>query len=117
MSSSDPRYLLFTAFVALLLPFVPGGRLRLAALVLLSLLFYASFSPWYLLILGFVTLSTFGLALVFSSEAAGRLRKPVFILSVVIALLPLLTFKYLGGMLDEPMPTQLGWLVNAALPV
>lgn len=117
MSSSDPRYLLFTVFVALLLPFVPSGRFRLAALVLLSLLFYSSFSPWYLLILGFVTFSTFGLALVVSNEAAGQARNPVFVVGVIIALLPLLSFKYLGGMLNEQAPTQLGWLVNAALPV
>ena len=118
MPSSDPRYLLFAAFVALLLPFIPGGRPRLAALVLLSLLFYASFNPWYLLILAFVTLSTFGLALVFSASTE-RLRKPVFVLSIIIALLPLLSFKYLGGMLDERLSTQIWWLslLNTALPV
>jgi D-alanyl-lipoteichoic acid acyltransferase DltB (MBOAT superfamily) len=118
MPSSDPRYLLFAAFVALLLPFIPGGRPRLAALVLLSLLFYASFNPWYLLILTFVTLSTFGLALVFSASAE-RLRKPIFVLSIIIALLPLLSFKYLGGMLDERLSTLIWWLslLNTALPV
>jgi len=119
MSSSDPRYLLFAAFVALLLPLVPAGRPRLAALVLLSLLFYASFSPWYLLILGFVTLSSFSMALVFSASETERSRKPVFILSVIIALLPLLSFKYLGSMLGEQFSTQPAWLslLNAALPV
>ena len=119
MSSSDPRYLLFAAFVALLLPFVPSGRFRLATLVLVSLIFYASFSPWYLLILAFVTISTFSLALVFSAGGAERLRRPTFVLSIIIALLPLLSFKYLGGMLSDQLPTQPAWLslLNAALPV
>src|SRR5437016_10628375 len=118
MPSSDPRYLIFLTLVAMMLPWVSQARLRVAALASLSFLFYMNFSVWYALILAIVTTSSFGFALFFSSLPSGRLRTTSFMLSLIVALAPLLSFKYLGSLVEELrwLGSWLTW-IQVALPV
>src|ERR1700686_987671 len=96
MPSSDPRYLIFLALVASLLPFIPAGSRRLATLLVLSVAFYMGFSWWYGPLLALVTLFVYGAAILCEMLVSPSIRRGIFAIGVVGTFLPLLGFKYLG---------------------
>ncbi len=99
-----PSFLIFLILFAILLPVVQG-RLRLPYVVVASLIFYAWWYPPYtLLLVGLVVLSWVGARMV--SEHPEWL--PTLI---VVALMPLLLFKYTDFVL-----ASLQFFIGADLP-
>src|SRR6266481_3235635 len=120
MSLSDPKYLLFLAAVVIGLPFLPPRRWRLAALALVSLYFYMTFNPWYGPLLVSVAAFTILAGRVLARLSAGDARTSVFCAAIVIALAPLLLFKYFGVLsmfAATAGKSYLGYAIDLALPI
>lgn len=120
MSLSDPRYLLFLAAVAAILPFIPAGRQRFAAVAFVSFVFYMGFHPSYALLLGYITIAAYVAGRILApdlrdnSRAASAWR---FISAIILLLAPLLDYKY-TGLLARLLPgpaIESGPLLSAAL--
>ncbi len=92
--SSAEFLFLFLPFV-LLLCFLLPKRAKNTALAAVSLLFYAFGEPIYVLLLFFFSLFVWGAGRVLPDRSRG-----VFVGAVILSLLPLLFFKYLGFFLS-----------------
>jgi alginate O-acetyltransferase complex protein AlgI len=118
MAFSDPRYLFLLGFVAVVLAVLPQGRWRLLTVIAVGLGFYAGLNPkyWYALIVVTAVAYAGGLAL-----SADKPRRGVlFILVVVLALLPLLIFKYASTLyhwLPAGAPNYWSTFENLILPI
>jgi D-alanyl-lipoteichoic acid acyltransferase DltB (MBOAT superfamily) len=109
--SSDPRYLIFVLASAAAIGLAARPRPRQALTCLLSYAIYATFSPWYPLML----LATTGVAFVGTNGMRGiphgHRRTLVFWSTLALSLLPLLFFKYVAPQSGVP-----AW-ASLALPV
>jgi D-alanyl-lipoteichoic acid acyltransferase DltB (MBOAT superfamily) len=120
MSPSGPLFLLFLGAVAIALAFMPVGRVRLAAIVIVSLVFYGGYNPWYVPLLLWMVALSFAAGVYLGGTVEGARRSTVFYSAIILALLPLLLFKYLGafsgivGILDRTTPIS---LVDLVLPI
>jgi D-alanyl-lipoteichoic acid acyltransferase DltB (MBOAT superfamily) len=120
MAFSDPRYLLFLGFVAVVLFFLPRGRWRLLASILVGFGFYACLNPayWYALIVVASLAYAGGIGVSLSS----RQREVLFTLVILLTSLPLLIFKYAStayGLLPPGGETAARWSIfaNLILPI
>jgi|HubBroStandDraft_4_1064222.scaffolds.fasta_scaffold04915_4 alginate O-acetyltransferase complex protein AlgI len=120
MSLSDPKYLLLLAAVVLVFYLVQGHRARAALLLSVSYAFYWHLSGYLALALIFVTLVSYGGGLLLFRGQKAPYRGVLFSIIIILALLPLLTFKYLAfvmgpiaaayGVLPPAMPEALSIL-------
>ena len=69
-------------------------RLRNAALLIGSLVFYAWGEPVFVLVMAFVTLTVYAGTLAFSAAKSSALKRALFILTIVVSLSALVYFKY-----------------------
>ena len=95
MPFNSYRFVVFAATAVLLYNLVPG-RYRALFILLASYLFYADASLPHLLLLGLVTIATYGAGIVVSARRTPRLLA----LSVVGVTLPLVAFKYYGFLME-----------------
>lgn len=93
MVFSGIPFLYFFLPVLLLLYFISPNKLRNPILLVFSLIFYASGEPKNIIVMLVSVLIAYLTALWFSS-LAGKKRKTVFVLSIVLSVLPLVYFKY-----------------------
>jgi alginate O-acetyltransferase complex protein AlgI len=100
MSLSNPKYLIFLAIVVVLFYLLRPGRARGALLLIASYFFYFNLSSFYTLVLAVVTAVTYAAGILLSAHEHPRRRGVFLVGACVIVLAPLLTFKYLGFLLD-----------------
>ncbi len=103
MSLSDPRYFLFLGLIFLLFYTLRVGEPRRWFLLAASYFFYFELSRFYTLVLFFVTLATYFGARLLRSFPAQKHSFTLFALVILIALFPLIVFKYLGVFLDSSL--------------
>jgi alginate O-acetyltransferase complex protein AlgI len=87
-------FLILTFLVYYLLP----GRFRWACLLFISVVFYLSFIPVFLLVIAFIVIGNYLMSFWLKNERSGKNKKIVIILIVTINLLILAFFKYFNSL-------------------
>jgi alginate O-acetyltransferase complex protein AlgI len=108
MEFYKPPFWAFLAAAAWIYWSLPGHRSRLLFLLAASAVFYAAFSPWFLVILLASTTADYVVALYLPSSSA-PVKRLLVGLSVALNLGVLCFFKYLAFALDSSR-TVAGWL-------
>jgi alginate O-acetyltransferase complex protein AlgI len=91
---SNPRFILLLLLIAAVLYVIPGARAKKAFIVVVSGLYYCTFSPIYLAIL-FVLLNIAYISGTWMNRVPdGRPRLGFLIVSIVLLIIPLSFFKY-----------------------
>ena len=123
MSFTDPLYFAFLTGVFLLYYMLEPGLPRRLLLLAASYYFYFELSGGYLLVLLLVTVVTYYGALAMRSPQTEKRGFQIFALVILLALIPLLVFKYLGALLTfggDGIPTVnslRGEFATLALPI
>jgi alginate O-acetyltransferase complex protein AlgI len=115
VSTSSPQYLAFLAAVVLLLPMLPRGGPRIAAIAIVSCAWYAIFERSHLAMLALISATAWVGGVVVERMRGDQSKRAAFTVALGLTLMPLFAFKYVvpatGGAAS-------GWtLAAAALPV
>lgn len=101
MSLSSPSYIAFFACIFVLFYLLPVMTARLLLLLAASLAFYVNLSGPYTWVLLAVAAFAYAGGVLMQKWAGTGFHKPVFIISLLATVAPLITLKYLGFICDS----------------
>ncbi len=116
----DPLFLAALAIVVVAFYAIPAAGSRLALLIVVSLSFYASFSLLFFIPLIWILTVAYTGAIIIEKMPENDQREKVFWLLVVLSLMPLLLYKYVGQIALSSVGAGYDWSLAAgryAIPI